>query len=165
MESKWTSLNAASLLCFQSRGTTATTKVRFQTCCVLSALSVVPQVSKRIYRVSFRKSAKTNFFPVLEVARWQRLTAKPDWTYRAFYQTGFFSAHAGGFTTGQNVTNLCLVLSRNKHLKRITPGIYTACGLLTINTHNKVWENNDGWSSKRKEAETVWPPSDFCGGL
>lgn len=48
------------------------------------------------------------------MARWQRLRANPDGTYRAFYQTGFFSAHAGRFTTAQNVTNLCLVLGEKQ---------------------------------------------------
>lgn len=42
-------------------GTTTATKVRFQMCAgVLSALLVMPQVSEKFYRVSYRKSAKAH---------------------------------------------------------------------------------------------------------
>ena len=133
MKSKWTSFYATSLLPFQRRSSKAATKVRCQTFCVLSALviSIWDVLQGLISQVHKKMSS------VLEMARWQRLMAKPDWTYRAFYQTGFLSAHAGGFTAGQNVTNLCLLLERNKHLRRITPGICTFSMWLANNKHAK----------------------------
>lgn len=111
------------LLCYSAPPvpkTTAATKVRFPIWCVSSPLTVIPQVSEMFYRVSYHFTSAKNISSVLEMACWQRLTANPDSMYRAFYQTGFFSAdecNAGGFTRGQNVTNLCLILQGNKHLK------------------------------------------------
>lgn len=51
-----TSFYATSFLPFQR--TTAATQVRLQTCCVLSALSAMPQASEKFHRVSYHESAK-----------------------------------------------------------------------------------------------------------